>query len=364
MKVVVLQDNFSKILSTATRFVSTRAQLPVLNNIKLVAKAAKLEIYATNLETSFYTSLGAKLEEEGEISVPAKTITDIINNLADNQVNLVAAKETLAITTENFKSTLAGINTSDFPDISVNAGKGAFSIDTQKLTDVLANVLFSVSSDETRPILTGVFIKFEQDTLVLVSTDGFRLTESKIEGVKAKAEDIIIPKSALSEVMKLFDSEESLEVNIDKENSQVIFEAGNTTLATRSLGSEFPDYKKRIPEKSSIEVKVDRESLQRAVRLGSVFARESSNIVRISVEKDSLELAAESSKSGTQENKVDAEVAGGEIEIAFNYKYLEEVLNVLDSEEVILEFNDTNSPMVVKSPKVKNFIHIIMPVKV
>ncbi len=363
MKLQVLQSSMSKVLQIAARFASTRAQLPVLNNIKLAAYANKIEVSATNLETSINITLGAKVEEEGEITIPAKTIADVVSNLGDRQLTLIAEKEQLNISTDNFSSRIVGMNTSDFPDIPKETGENPFKINRDALIKALDKVLFATSTDETRPLLTGVYFNIGT-SLTLVATDGFRLSE-KVTGIdnSKEKEDIILPKNVLSELGRLSSGEETILMKYDKDNSQVVFGVGNIVLASRILSGEFPDYKKRIPDKSKIRVNTDKMEIVRAIKLASVFAREGANIVKLGVKGGSLEVSAESSSAGKQVTQIDAQVEGGELEIAFNYRFVEEFLNSIEGEDVLIELNDAASPGVFKDPSDKDYLHLIMPLK-
>ncbi len=368
MKLQVLQENFSKALSTASRFTSTRAQLPVLSNILLSAKKTKLLVSATNLETSISISVGAKVKKEGEITVPSRVITDIVSNLPPDTINLAVAKEQIKIDTQNFDSSVAGMNSADFPAIPLTAGKGSIKLEKENFITALSQVVFAASIDETRPILTGVLFIYKKGKLILVATDGFRLSQKKIS-LKAsqKAQNVILPKTALSELSRLSSDEETIDFSLRKDDNQVVFGVGGTILASRILEGEFPDFEKIIPKESKIKIDLDKEELFRAVRLASVFARDSANVVRLNVGKGFLKLSAESQAAGSQEAKVDAKVEGQvskDFEIAFNYRFLEDFLNAVSSDEVQVEFSAPNAPGIFTDPKDPNYLHLIMPVKI
>ncbi|MGD8743972.1 MAG: DNA polymerase III subunit beta [Candidatus Woesebacteria bacterium] len=368
MKLKVLQENLSKALSTTSRFVSNRAQLPVLSNVLLTADKSSFQVAATNLELSIVQTVGAKVEKKGEITAPSKTLTDLVNNLNPGAVNLTVAKEQIKIASDNFKSTVLGMNPSDFPDIPRKTGKNAFNLPGETFTEALAKVLFAASVDETRPVLTGVLLIFDKKNLFFVATDGFRLSQKKIPLKTSKkikeTMRFIIPKNALSEVTRLAEDDEDLVFSYKKGESQVIFEMENTILASRLIEGEFPDFEKIIPKDTKTKINVDRQDLIQAVKLSSVFARDSANVVKLKIEKDTVEFSAESSQSGSQNTKVDAKVEGKKgFEIAFNYKFLEELLNCVEGDSIVLKLNDANSPGVFTDPEDKEFLHLIMPVK-
>lgn len=367
MKLQVLQEKLSRGLNIASRFASSRAQLPVLGNILLTTKKNKLLISSTNLEISVAISVGAQVKKEGDITIPARTITDLVGNLPNEVVNLEAKKEKMSVSTENFDSIVSGMNAGDFPDVPSSTRKGAIKLPGEQFQKALSQIIFAASVDETRPVLTGVLFILKKGSLTMVATDGFRLSQKKIsvKGIKKK-KTIIIPKNALNELMRLAGDEEEIKFGIKNSDNQVIFGLSNITLTSRILEGEFPDFEKIIPDKSKYTVSVDKEEILRAVKLASVFARDSANIVKLSVAKKSLTVSAESQQSGEQETELDVKVGGSigkGFEIAFNYRFLEEFLNSVDGEGVEFKFSEPSSPGIFVDPKDKEYLHLIMPVK-
>jgi len=369
MKVKILQDKFSKALSVASRFTSSRAQLPVLSNILLKAEKNTLTVSSTNLETSVSINVGAKIEKEGEVTVPSKTLFDVVNNLKTETIDLVGEKEQIKIKSNSFESTVLGMNSSDFPSVPSTLGKGIVSVDATELASCLNRTLFSVSMDETRPILTGVLLVLKKRELEIVSTDGFRLSRKsvKVEGAFEKSK-VIVPKNILSEISKLSSSVETVRFAYKKKESQIIFEIGDTILSSRVIEGEFPDYNKIIPKDSKIDLTVDREELLNSVKLASVFSRDSSNIVKFKLKKNTLLLEAESKMYGHQKGSVDIKLEKGKVdkqyEILFNHRFLEDFLNAAESDDVLLKFNEPNSSGVFLDTKDSKYLHLIMPVKI
>ncbi len=373
MKLQVLQENLAKALSITSRFANSRAQLPVLANVLMSAKKNKLTISSTNLEISVSIGIGAKIEETGDITVPAKAITDLVSNLSSGTIELLVQKEKLRIKTRSFNSTLTGMNSSDFPSIPQSISGSVLSLPKENILEALSCVLFAASTDETRPVLTGVLLIFKGKQLYLVATDGFRLSQKKISiktlKSSAKEQRMILPKNALSELSRLSNDEESINLAYKKGDSQVVFEVGSTILTSRTIEGEYPDFNKIIPKESKLKVSLDREELLRAVKLASVFARDSANVVKMVVKKGEIELLAESSQAGSQEARVDAKVDGnisgkdGKLTIAFNYRFLEDFLNSVKSDDIQIELSGSNSPGVFTDPNDSDFLHLIMPVR-
>ena len=368
MKVQVLQENLSKTLNTCSRFASSRVQLPVLANILFKTNKNKLLIAATNLEISIAISIGAKVVKEGELTVPARTITDIVTNLTPGQIDLEVEKELLKVTTPSFESSLMGMNAADFPSIPYDLGLDSLTIPAKDLVNALDCVLFAVSLDETRPTLTGVLILLREKEIVFVATDGFRLSQKKIavSGVKEEKK-MILPKNALSELLKLAADSDDVKFSFKKAENQVVFGISDSILATRVIEGEFPPYEKIIPTVLKVKLVLDKEEFLRAVKLASVFAKDAANVVKLSIGSDVLEVFAESSQSGSQKAKVDAKVDGvkdkdSQLTVAFNYRFLD-FLNAVKSDDVQMEFSNPNAPALFLDPKDTNFLHIIMPVR-
>lgn len=368
MKLIVLQENLSKAIGTAARFASTRAQLPILGNILISSHKTKITVSSTNLEVSVSVSVGAKVLEEGEISVPAKVVSELIDNLPHEALDISSEKEQLKVSASGFTSTVLGINTADFPKIpnSVSREKSII-MPKAELTKALSQVSFATSVDETRPVLTGVLFTFSKNALQLVATDGFRLSRKtlKVEHVGA-GNHVILPKMVLSELSRSAEGDGVL-FELKEKEKQAVFGLGDTILTSRLLEGEYPDFEKILPKISATKILVDKEEFGRAVKLASIFARDGANIVKIKVLKESLKISAESGSSGSQEAKVEAKVTNsesGELEISFNFRFLEDFLHSVIGEEVKMEFSGPNSPGLFTDTSDSSYLHLIMPVKV
>src|SRR3989344_1970926 len=361
MKLQVLQEELTKALLTCSRFASTRIQLQVLSNILLKAEKNKLVTSATNLETSISIAMGAKVIEDGEITVPAKTFTELISHLGSGQINLETDKETISIKSSGFDSVVPGMNAADFPQIPKEVGLDNIKLPSKNLVDALGSTLFAVSVDEIRPVLTGVLLIMKENNILLVSTDGFRLSQKKIKvDYKDEEKKLIIPKNALSEVMRLASFAESVSFSYKKSDNQVIFSAANSTLSSRVIEGEFPDFERIIPRKTGIKVTVDKEDLLRAVKLSSVFARDAANVIKMKIADGEVEVSAESNVSGRETAKVEAKVEGEKVKdfvIAFNFRFLEDFLAVAKDDSITMEFSDPNSPTLFLDPKETEFLH-------
>lgn len=366
MKVQILQENLSKAVSTCSRFTSSKVQLPILANVCLKTDKNKLLLSATNLEISISINIGAKVLKEGEITVPARILNEIVANLEPGQIDLEADKEILKIKTTSFESSVSGINSSDFPDIPKSAGIDSFKIISREVVDALSSVLFAVSVDETRPVLTGVLMIVNKNYLTMVSTDGFRLSQKKlkIQGIKEEKR-YILPKGVLSELPRIIESG-NVGFSYKKNDNLLVLDLDSTILSSRIIEGDFPDFERIIPKDTKIKIHLDRNEFLRSVKLAGVFAKDSANVIKLIVSKNSLEVAAESNQSGSQKKTVDSKIESNYSEsftIAFNYRFIEDFLNAARGDNVRMEFSDPNAPALFLDEKDSDFIHIIMPVR-
>lgn len=364
MKITVLKDELKDSVSLASHFVNPKQQLPILGNIYLKAEKNRLIINSTNLESSFSTSIGAKIVEEGEVTVSGRTLNDVVSNLNEDTVEILVEKEQLRISGTKNKTSLVGTNSSDFPKINADSGSGLCVLKLSDFNKAVSKILFSVSHDETRPSLTGIYFSFIENVLSLVSTDGFRLSKMKIP-LKEKAGEIsfIVPRFVLSELLKA--SGEDLSIKYDQENKLVIFSINETYFVSRLIEGTFPDYEKIIPTKFVLDFDADRLDLERSVKSASVFSRDASNIIKLKTLENLLSVSSESSASGSQETFL--EIKKGEnkldLELLFNYKFIEDLLKVVEDEFVTLFVSGSNTACMFLDKKDTNFLHLIMPIK-
>lgn len=365
MKLNLIHSDLNIQIQKAAGFVSKTSQLPILENIVLETENNRLNIKATNLEISFFSSVGAKVTQSGKIAVPAKEFTEILKNISNENVELEVESESLKISTDSNKIELSGMNTSDFPEISQSISKKAIKLPAQQLKQVLSEVLFSVSRDETRPILTGVLFVFDAQSqkLTLVSSDGFRLSKKEL-GVEGHFENaqVVVPRNVLTELVRSVEDEEVF-FEYSLSDNEVRFGFGNSVLGSRLIEGQFPDFNKIIPKTSSVTASFEKEEFRRLIKMASVFAKDAANIVHIKIDQDTVKVTAESARAGSQEGSLPAKVEGDPLTIAFNWRFLDEYLGIVQGEEVKLNLGSTTSPGVFKDPKNPNLLHLIMPVR-
>jgi DNA polymerase-3 subunit beta len=353
------------------RAVATRTTLPITNNVLLATDQSRLKLVATNLEMAISHWIGAKVEKDGEITVPARLLTEFINSLPNDKVNVnLSSGKVLELKCARFEARISGVDAKDFPPIPKVDEGIVTKVEVEALRQGINQVVFAAASEESRPVLTGVDAQFEGDLVTLAAADGFRLAVYKLplaKPVKEKTE-VIIPARTLSELNRLIgDDEETIDITINPNKSQVLFRLKNTELVSQLVQGNFPQYAQLIPQSYNSRVIVDVGEFLRATRTASIFARDGSGIVRLVVTPGSeltpgkLQVSARSEELGDDVGELDATIEGEPAKIAFNGKYLTDVLGVLREQQVVLETTNPSSPGVIRPVGVDNYIHVVMP---
>jgi len=375
MKVSCLQENLTKGLSIVSRAVATRSTLPVLSNILLSTDESRLKLSATNLEIGINCWIGAKVEQEGATTVPARLLTEFVNSLPADRVNLelINRTQTLNLKCGRFEANIKGIDAQEFPLIFVPEEDNRVNIPPDQLRLMIDQVAFAAATDETRPVLTGVLAELTADKLTLAAADGYRLSVRSIplEQGPERPMSVVIPARALQELRRISGEEEQpVQMLVAPNRNQVFFHLNDVDLVSQLVEGAFPDYRQIIPTSSNTKTTVNTVDFQKAVRMAFIFARDASNVVRIQVVPNGsggpgrLIVSATSSEHGDNVSELDVTVQGGPIEIAFNARYLLDVLSVIDTAQVTLETRDPASPGVLRLVGNNDFVHIIMPMHI
>ena len=372
MKLSCLQQNLNKGLGIVGRAVATRSTLPITNNVLLTTEDSKLKLAATNLEIAISCWMDAKVSEGGAITVPARLLTDFVNSLPEDtiDISLSPKTKTLELKCARFAGRINGVDADEFPPIPSIGDGVTTKIDVEALRAAIAQVVFAAATEETRPVLTGILCEFEGKSLTMVAADGFRLAVHKATIAQPVAErtDVIIPARALNEVQRLMaEQEEHVELTINPGKSQVLFRLKDIEVVSQLIQGTFPNYNQLIPERYTTRAEVALADFNKATRTASIFAREGSAIVRLLVtpgdggKQGKIELSARAEEVGDNTGEVDAAVEGEESKIAFNSKYLSDVLGVLHCERVGLETTSPSSPGVLRPVGDDKYIHVVMP---
>ena len=362
MKIIINQKNFKKSLSLVEKVVSKSSTLPILNNILLRTENGRLKLSATNLELGINYVLGAKIDEVGDIAVPGRILADFINGITDERISLATKSNVLLINSANFKTQILGSNSKDFPIIPKIKGSSLIIVNTKKLRTNLLSVADAMSLSEARPELAGVFVKIEREKTIFAATDSFRLSE-KIEKNKSTQEaSVILPRNTVMELIRVCGELEG-DVNVNLSDNQISFSNEDFEFISRVIDGSYPDYKKIIPDKFSSRVLINKTELENGVRLAGLF---SSNIsdVKLQCQDSSMILIAKNPDKGEVETRVDALLKNEPFEVVVNYHYLLDGLKVLSEEKVIIEYNGSGSPLVLKPSEVElGETYLIMPLR-
>lgn len=366
MIVSVLQENLLKALTKTGRNIPAKPQLPVLQNVLIKTDSGGLTLTTTNLETTEIVRTGAKVEEDGEMCVSSRLLTELVMSLPRETVKMTISEGSLVLSCLGTTATMQGTPGSEFPPLSGEGRADRVPLDKNKLTEALSSVLFSAAEDEGRPILTGVKIFSEDGAAVFASTDGYRLAVKKLELPLKDNLDLIIPAKALIEVVKTGqeDKENKTVLFSESENGQLWFVAGDTEIITRKIEGEYPDFKKIIPAKFSTRTVFEKEELSRAVKSAAIFARDNANIIRIHIENQTVVVSANTPSVGENKIEFETKVDGEGGDIAFNSRFLLELLNNFVGDELIFEMTGSLNPGVFRPAKDESYLHIIMPVRV
>ncbi|MBN1667309.1 MAG: DNA polymerase III subunit beta [Anaerolineales bacterium] len=373
MKVSVLQENLAHGLSIVARAVSPRSTLPVLGNILVATDEGRLRLSATNLELGITCWIGAKIEEEGSTTVPARTFTDLVGTLPSDRVNmdLNVRTQSMNVRCGASNTDLKCIDSQEFPPMPVPELEGGLQINVADLKEIIQQVAFAASTDEARPILTGVQIAIDGEQITLAAADGFRLSvrTAKLSAPSPQPIIAVIPARALSELARISgDGKEVVNMFIQPRNGRVIFRTKNVELVSQLIEGTFPDYQQIIPRRYDTRTVLSTTSFLKACKQAEIFAREGSLIARVSINPGegeltpgTVEISGQSEETGHNETLVDATIEGKPLLIAFNVRFLREVLDVIKTPNVALETTADTSPGVIRPVGDSDFLHVIMP---
>lgn len=374
MKVSCLQENLARGLAVVGRAVAARSTLPVLGNIMLATDEGRLKLSATNLEIGINCRVGAKVEQEGAITIPARLLQDFVNSLPAERIDLelIARTQTLNLKCGRFEANIRGIDAQDFPAVGMPDEDGTIICDADDLRVVIDRVAFAAATDESRPVLTGVLAELATDRLTFAAADSYRLSvaSAPLRQGPANPINIIIPARALQELRRISTEGDTIEMRVAPNHSQVFFHFDDIDLVSQLIEGTFPNYRQIIPTTSNTKTIVNTAEFLQAARMAAIFARDAANIARLNIvpggdgASSQMILSATSSEQGDNVSGLDVQVEGAPIEIAFNARYLVDALNVITSAQVQLETRDPSSPGVLKPVGDPDFVHIVMPMHI
>lgn len=394
MKLVCTQENFNKAIFITQSCITKNINLPILSNILLQAVDGRFKLSATNLEIGINCWVGAKIEKEGTITVPAKTLSGFVSKLKPQKMELEVKNNSLDIITKEAKTDIKGMDAKDFPIIPIIKEKPILSLKISDFKAAISQVINAAAASETRPELTGIYtiISFKNKEVVMAATDSYRLAEKTIKFNNKKETtspddkeemSFIIPKNTLTQLSRILGEEEG-DIEISVAPSQISFDFNQTNVISRLIDGQYPDYKQIIPSEFRIKTTVNTKELINAVKIASIFTEERNSSFKLSLnhKESTIDISAESGsgnsissvKAKIEEKKPETGADEGETkelkedktgQIIFNYRYFLDGLNNIAEEETTLGFNSFSSskPVIMKGVGDESFLYIIMPIK-
>lgn len=364
MKFSVLQQDLLPVLNSVGRSVGVRSNLPILDNILLSCEGKRLKVSATNLEIGVIKYLPVESEIDGEITVPAKTLIEILSSLGQSKVEVETEGEVLLLKSNKFKASINGIASSEFPSIPLSEESGANF--KKEAFSSLSQIIFAAATDEGRPVLTGILMDIKGDKLDFVATDGFRLAHIKIKVEKDTPEfKSLIPKKTFEEILRIISEQavDSVSIATSSDQNQAIFTLGETVLSSRLIEGNFPSWEKIIPTQFISKITVDKDVILKSIKLASVFAKNEASVIILNIKTDSLSLQSSAKELGSQENEIEARIEGEQLQIAFNAKFLQDAISNTPSPSVMLQFSGNLSACLIQPVGVEGLEYIVMPVR-
>ncbi len=372
MKLSVLQENLQKGLNIVGRAVAARSTLPITSHVLMATDRGRLKLTATNLDIALSCWIGAQVEEEGAVTVPARLLTDFVGALAPDRIDVTLAPRArqLKLVSARNEATIGGMSADDFPAIPAVEDGGEVELDPVALRQAITQVVFAAATDDSRPVLTGVHTLVEGNQCTLAAADGFRLSVHTLTLEKPAPDriEVIIPARAMAELSRLIaDVEEPVAMKLNAARTQVMFQLKNVEMVVQLIQGTFPNYSQLIPGQWATRARIEVAEFLRETRIASIFARDGSGIVRLQVAPGEelapgrLTISARAEEIGDNKGEIDAAVEGEAAKIAFNGRYLQDVLQVLDGGQVLLETTSPSHPGVIRPSNQENYVHVVMP---
>ena len=381
MKLTCTQENLKKAIYSTERVVGKQITLPILENILLQTSQGMLKISATNLEIGVFLKIGAKIEQEGEITVPARLLSNFVNNLGnESTVSLSVIDQTLHIESGSSKAQIKGLSAQDFPIIPEMEGDFLFSLSAQEVREVIPRLAVCVSPDSTRPELSGINMLLQKIEVRMAATDSFRLAEAilvpKTENERnldifiEKTNSIIIPLNAVSEVFRVIGND-TQEIKVGIEESQIFFQVDNVRIVSRLINGKYPEYQQIIPQKFATKVVLEKDSALRAVKISGIFASNKAGEIKFTVDdsKNTVKIQSKAEEIGENSTTLEAEISGPSQEAVFNPRYMSDGIQAISTPKLLLLMNSGSSAAVLrmaegeKNEEIPTYTYIIMPIK-
>ncbi len=359
--------NLNKAIQTVQRAIVSKPSTPIFSGIHLIAANGKLEIQAMDLNMAISCTIDAEIIEDGEIVVSAKHFSELIRKLPGENITISKNKENKTIKVSSGKSEfqLLLMNEDDYPKFPQFDANQSISIADEKIKELIKKTIFACSADESRPLFTGILVEIKDNIITFVGTNTHRLAIKSLPIEHTEEMSMIIPAKVLNEISRNLNSELPQDVNISLLYNQIMITIDNVIIVSRLIEGKFPDYKKVIPPKFALKTTVNIKELAGAVERVALFSNEGDySIIKISVDSSEITITSSSPDVGTGREVISCATEGEKLNVAFNSKYILDILKNLESEEAVLQMNTSLSPVCVTSPSEPDYTYIVTPVRV
>lgn len=366
MEFEILQENLLNALVKTIRFVPSKPQLPILEGILIEAENGTIKLVSCDMENSLAQTLGAKVEQEGRIVVPGKTFFELVGSLPSGKVKIETENEILKISLGKTKTKLNTFSAEEYPPtLKSEEVKLFLKLPSSLFSFVAKKISFAVSTDVvTRPVLTGVLFDNKEKRLKIVATDGFRLALLETSGFEGDFR-LVVPAKIIEEVAKETQKKEDLEIEIflNEKKTSAIFKFDNIEIGARLIEGNYPPYEKIIPQKNTLSAKIDFQDFFQAVKISSIFAKETASGIKLAFEKEFLKVSSSVTSLGENESELEVEKTGENKTLEFNSRFLLDFLSRASTDKILFENEESQHPGVFKEEGKRDYLYLIMPLK-
>lgn len=362
MKIICTQENLRNGLSMVSRVVSSSNTLPILNNVLIETNNGGLQLTTTNLEIGISTRIRCKVEDEGSVCVSAKTLMDLVNNLPSDNITIESEELEVKISTGNYLTKIKHFPVDDFPSIPKVEGGVKVGIEPKDFKAGIESVLFSVSSSETQPEISGVCMSVKKDKVTFAATDRYRLAERVVPLKSGSEKKIIIPSKSLLEVSRLLDTDNEIELSIS--DTQLSLTVGDSYLVTRLIEGQYPDYEQIIPLEHNLIAEIEKAPFLSALKTSSIFSKGAGSItIAFDSKKQTMQISSVAVELGESVIDVPCSIQGDDCSVIMNYRYVQDMVGGVDAKTVTVYIINESSPVVFKTDNNKDYLYLVMPIR-
>jgi len=371
MKITVLRQKFSKGLNIVEKITGKNLTLPILENVLIETEDNAVKLSTTDLEVGINYWILAKIEDKGKLTIPVKTLSSFISLVDEEQIDLETKDKTLNLKGKAHKTQIKGIDPKDFPIIPDISKDVYIEVEAGEFCQAILQVIDFCALTQTRLELSGVYLNFDKNEVRIVSTDSFRLSEKRIPITSSESftpQSFILPRNAAREIVNIFSSEAG-KMKLYISPNQVMAENNlpdsdhpRARLTTRLIEGQYPNYKEVIPKEFKTQITVSKDKFFNQIKTASLFSGKT-NEIRFKIEKGEITVFSQNVDLGETKSHIGAEIKGEDVEVCFNYRFLSEGVNQIKSSDLLIEFNGTDGPGVIKSNTDASYLYVIMPIK-